>query len=92
MIPYFMLCNYKPDKRQIPVLIDNDWAYFGMAVTLGLTSGYFSSLAMMYAPGCVDTKHAPIAGMMAALFLVLGIVCGVNFTFFISWLVETPLF
>ncbi|GBM82289.1 Equilibrative nucleoside transporter 3 [Araneus ventricosus] len=82
MIPYFMLCNYKPDKRQIPILIDNDWAYFGMAVAFGFTSGYYSSLAMMYAPGCVETEHAPIAGMMAALFLVLGIVCGVNFTFF----------
>ncbi|KAG8201380.1 hypothetical protein JTE90_016855 [Oedothorax gibbosus] len=92
MIPYFMLCNYKPDKRMIPVLIDNDWAYFGMAVALGLTSGYYSSLAMMYAPGCVDTEHAPIAGMMAALFLVIGIVCGVNFTFFVSWLVENELF
>lgn len=92
MIPYFMLCNYKPDKRQIPVLIDNDWAYFGMAVAFGFTSGYYSSLAMMYAPGCVETEHAPIAGMMAALFLVLGIVCGVNFTFFVSWLVEANLF
>ncbi|XP_054709130.1 equilibrative nucleoside transporter 3-like [Uloborus diversus] len=92
MIPYFMLCNYKPDKRQLPVLIDNDWAYFGMAVALGLSSGYYSSLAMMYAPGCVDTEHAPIAGMISALFLVLGIVCGVNFTFFVSWLIETNLF
>lgn len=51
MIPYFMFCNYNPDKRMIPVLIENDWAYFGMAVALGLTSGYYSSLAMMYAPG-----------------------------------------
>lgn len=41
---------------------------------------------------CVDTEHASIAGMMAALFLVLGIVCGVNFTFFVSWLVESKLF
>lgn len=92
MIPYFMLCNYKPEKRLIPVLINNDWAYFGMSVALGLTSGYYSSLAMMYAPKCVETEHAPIAGMMAALFLVLGIVCGVNFTLFVSWLVETDLF
>lgn len=92
MIPYFMLCNYKPEKRVLPVLINNDWAYFAMAVLLGLTSGYFSSLAMMYAPKCVKPEHAATAGMMAALFLVLGIVCGVNFTFFVSWLVEVRLF
>lgn len=92
MIPYFMMCNYIPDRRQFPVFITNDWAYIGMGVALGLTSGYYSSLAMMYAPKCVDTEHASIAGMMAALFLVLGIVCGVNFTFFVSWLVETKLF
>ncbi|XP_015920528.1 equilibrative nucleoside transporter 3 [Parasteatoda tepidariorum] len=92
MIPYFMLCNYKPGRRVLPVLINNDWAYVGMGVALGLSSGYYSSLAMMYAPGCVSAEHAPIAGMMAALFLVVGIMCGVNFTFLVNWFVETNLF
>ncbi|XP_035206962.1 equilibrative nucleoside transporter 3-like isoform X2 [Stegodyphus dumicola] len=91
-IPFFMLCNYIPSRRRIPVFITNDWAYFGGAVALGFTSGYYSSLAMMYAPRCVETEHASIAGMIAALFLVLGIVCGVNFTFFVSWLVESKIF
>ncbi|XP_022246473.1 equilibrative nucleoside transporter 3-like isoform X2 [Limulus polyphemus] len=50
MIPYFMLCNYKPDHRVLPVLINNDWAYIGMSVFHGLTSGYCSSLAMMFVP------------------------------------------
>ncbi|XP_067128720.1 equilibrative nucleoside transporter 3 [Centruroides vittatus] len=92
LIPYFMLCNYKPEKRKFPVFINNDWAYISMAVVLGLSSGYFSSLSMMYAPRCVEPQYASTAGMMAALFLILGIVSGVNFSFFISWLIETPLF
>ncbi|XP_023221356.1 equilibrative nucleoside transporter 1-like [Centruroides sculpturatus] len=87
-----MLCNYKPEKRKFPVFINNDWAYMSMAVVLGLSSGYFSSLSMMYAPRCVEPQYASTAGMMAALFLILGIVSGVNFSFFISWLIETPLF
>lgn len=87
-IPYFMFCNYKPHKRSLPVLISNEWAYIIVSVLHGLTSGYYSSLAMMYAPRCVDREHAPTAGMMGAFFLILGIFTGVNFSFFISWLVE----
>lgn len=34
----------------MPVLIDSDWAFWGLAVALGITSGYYSSLAMMYCP------------------------------------------
>ncbi|KAA0195083.1 hypothetical protein HAZT_HAZT005500, partial [Hyalella azteca] len=37
-------------ERIMPVLIDSDWAYWALSVVLGLTSGYYSSLAMMYCP------------------------------------------
>lgn len=82
LIPAFVFCNYQPldVKRKLQIFILNDWAYFGLGVTLGLTSGYYSSLSMMYAPRCVDAQHAPIAGMMAAAALILGIVCGLNFS------------
>nr|CAG4643995.1 EOG090X076T [Lepidurus arcticus] len=58
IIPYFMLCNYQPPDvvRALPVLIHNDWAYWIMAIFLGLSSGYFSSLAMMYCPRTVDPE------------------------------------
>ena len=54
-IPYFVLCNYLPVHvvRLTPVYINNDWAYWGMVVLLGLSSGYFSSLGMMYCPRSV---------------------------------------
>lgn len=49
-IPFFMFCNYRPDVRILPVYIDNDYAYFAGAILMAFTSGYFSSLCMMYAP------------------------------------------
>lgn len=51
-IPLFLLCNYQPKgvERVLPVYINNDWVYFFIAVTMGVTSGYFSSLSMMYCP------------------------------------------
>ena len=39
---------------------------------MATSSGYFSSLAMMYAPRVVHPSQAKIAGMTAALCLMLG--------------------
>lgn len=88
-IPFFLLCNYNPATRQWPVYITSDYAYLAGGILLGLTSGYFSSLCMMYAPGCVEPQHAATAGMMAAFFLMCGIFGGINFSFVLSMLVET---
>ncbi|XP_015920118.1 equilibrative nucleoside transporter 1-like [Parasteatoda tepidariorum] len=89
LIPFFMLCNYIPESRTLPVLIKNDYAYTVMVTVLGLSSGYCSSLAMMYTPGYVSKENKTVAGMIAAFFLVFGVFCGVNFTFFVRWLVQT---
>jgi ABC-type transport system involved in cytochrome c biogenesis permease subunit len=72
---------------------------------MGLTSGYYSSLAMIYGPKyagyhlfsfhfegmrgigkmnafisyrTVESRHAPIAGMFGAAFLITGIFLGVS--------------
>lgn len=88
-IPFFLFCNYNKDTRTWPVYFTNDWVYVFGGVLLGLTSGYFSSLAMMYAPRTVkDPDHAPTAGMMAAFFLILGIFLGVNFSLVLSSIIE----
>jgi hypothetical protein len=34
---------------------------------------------MMYAPKCVHPKYAPTAGMMATIFIILGILAATNF-------------
>ncbi|KAL1137592.1 hypothetical protein AAG570_009291 [Ranatra chinensis] len=49
-VPLFLMCNYHPitTVRTMPVIIDNDWLYWIIGITMGLTNGYFSSVAMMY--------------------------------------------
>ncbi|XP_043235815.1 equilibrative nucleoside transporter 1-like isoform X1 [Amphibalanus amphitrite] len=89
-IPYFVLCNYLPVhvERVTPVYINNDWAYWGMVVLLGLSSGYFSSLGMMYCPRTVEPQFASTAGMFGAAALVTGVCSGVQFSLVLSWFVQ----
>ncbi|XP_064482223.1 equilibrative nucleoside transporter 3-like isoform X1 [Ornithodoros turicata] len=84
--PLFVACNYAPAKRVIPVYITNDWAYVAIMISFAFSSGYLSSLSMMYAPGTVPSDLAPVAGMMAAFFLLLGIFVGGNTVFLTTWL------
>lgn len=81
LIPAFVLCHFYPIKavRIMPVLIDSDWAFWALSVVLGITSGYYSSLAMMYCPRTVEPEHAPVAGMMGAASLITGIFSGIVF-------------
>ncbi|RZC34307.1 Nucleoside tran domain containing protein, partial [Asbolus verrucosus] len=74
-------------KRSLPVLIQNDYVYWVVAVTMGLTSGYFSSLAMMYTPRTVEERYAVTAGMFAAASLITGIFTGILSTFLWPWII-----
>ena len=56
-IPFFCFCNYKPNLRSLPVFIDNDYVYCAAGILLALTSGYFSSLCMMYVPRYVSIRY-----------------------------------
>lgn len=49
-IPFFMFCNFKPNERALPVLFGNDYLYCIGGIVMALSSGYFSSLTMMFAP------------------------------------------
>ncbi|TMS36407.1 hypothetical protein L596_003579 [Steinernema carpocapsae] len=88
LIPAFMFCNYRPLTRSWPVYIESEWIFISLGVVMSVTSGYFSSLGMMYAPRVVDPKNSRIAGMMAAFFLILGICCGILNTFFVSYFID----
>lgn len=83
-----MFCNYKPDIRTLPVLVSNDFAYWAGGIVLAFTSGYFSSLCMMYAPSNVEPEHQGVAGMMAAFFLICGIFGGVLFSLVMALIIE----
>lgn len=86
-VPFFLFCNYNSKKRHWPVLIENDKIYIIGNVLFALTSGYLSSLCMMFASRDLRPDEAPKAGMLAAFFLVFGIFMGVNSSFLLSWLV-----
>ncbi|XP_047525398.1 equilibrative nucleoside transporter 1 isoform X1 [Pieris napi] len=83
-IPLFLLCNYQPlgKQRTLPVLINNDWVYWVMAIVMGWSSGHGSSLGMMYIGGTVAPEHAATAGMLGAAMLVTGIVSGITLSRF----------
>jgi len=52
-----MLCNVKPATRTMPVVF-GDYVYCVGSILIAFTSGYFSSLTMMYAPRYVSTTCA----------------------------------
>ncbi|CAL1673168.1 unnamed protein product [Lasius platythorax] len=81
-IPLFLFCNYQPARieRSLPVFIDNDWIFWTIAITMGLSSGYLSSLSMMYCPKMVDSQYASTAGMFGAASLITGIFTGILFS------------
>lgn len=87
-IPFFLFCNFNPKTRHWPVLIENDLVYMVGNVLLGLSSGYLSSLCMMFASSDLKSEEAPKAGMLAAFFLVFGIFVGINSSFLLTWIVE----
>ena len=76
-IPAFLFCNYEPEKRKYPVLIANDFVFMLLVVLHGFTSGWFSSLSMMYTPKTVDSKYKSIAGMVSSFCLIMGIMVGI---------------
>ena len=87
-VPYFLYCNFKPETRKWQVLIGNDLAYMFGNIFLALSSGYLSSLCMMFASSDLPPSEAPKAGMLAAFFLVLGIFLGINSSFILTKIVD----
>ncbi|XP_075986464.1 equilibrative nucleoside transporter 2 isoform X2 [Anticarsia gemmatalis] len=79
-IPFFLLCNYLPLDRTLPVWVTNDWVYWVVSAILGWSSGHASSLGMMYVCGTVAPEHAATAGMIGAATLVTGIMSGLAVT------------
>nr|CAD7392237.1 unnamed protein product [Timema cristinae] len=88
-IPFFLVCNYHPRKleRKFPILVENDWVYWSGAAAMAVSSGYYSSVAMMYCPGSVEPQYASTAGMFGAASLISGIFGGIMFTLLMPKLV-----
>ncbi|OQV18211.1 putative Equilibrative nucleoside transporter 1 [Hypsibius exemplaris] len=94
-IPFFLFCNYQPFGRERLTASwfgnDLDIIYALGGMLLAVTSGYFSSLTMMFASSNVkDPRLTPIAGQLAGFFLVLGIFCGLMFSRIYPFLITRP--
>ncbi|XP_053685402.1 equilibrative nucleoside transporter 1 isoform X1 [Sabethes cyaneus] len=89
-LPLFLFCNYRPlgIERVLPIYINSDWVYWGVAVVMAYSSGYLSSLGMMYTPQSVESQHAVTAGMFAAAMLITGIFTGILFSMVFPWVVQ----
>ncbi|KAL4231708.1 Nucleoside transmembrane transporter [Mactra antiquata] len=91
LIPIYIFCNYQPIgfDRKFPVYIQSDVVFILAGIIMAFTSGYYSSLTMMYGPKEVEPAMMGRAGMMMAFFLVLGITSGVNLSLVLQRLVTT---
>ncbi|XP_055678225.1 equilibrative nucleoside transporter 1 isoform X2 [Lutzomyia longipalpis] len=89
-LPLFLFCNYRPlgIERILPVFITNDWVYWSIAVVMSFSSGYLSSLGMMYTSKYVEPRYAVTAGMFAAAMLITGIFSGILFSMVFPIIVE----
>lgn len=90
-IPFFLLSNYNPTKRTMPILVNNDWVYWIGGMLLGWSSGHCSSLGMMYVSGNVPPEHASKAGMIGGATLVTGIVAGITVSRFCPIIINLDL-
>uniref|UniRef100_A0AAF5PHG0 Nucleoside transporter n=2 Tax=Wuchereria bancrofti TaxID=6293 RepID=A0AAF5PHG0_WUCBA len=88
LIPLLMFCYFRPEYRTWNVWFYSVWVYIIFAVIMSITSGYFSSIIMMYVPRIVEPSKSTVASMIAAFFLIFGITCGIMFTFFVSWFID----
>lgn len=51
MLIFYTFCNFEPTKRNhIPVLIKNDYVYWGVSALFTFLYGHFASLLLMYIP------------------------------------------
>ncbi|RDD42876.1 Equilibrative nucleoside transporter 3 [Trichoplax sp. H2] len=71
-LPVFLLCNGHP-RQYLPVLINNDAPYLILATVLGLSNGYFRTLATIYAPKKVCPRYRESVGAIMFFFNVAGV-------------------
>ncbi|KAJ6222303.1 hypothetical protein RDWZM_000848 [Blomia tropicalis] len=89
-IPFFLFCNYLPDKRVWPIFINHDLIYIIGSALMAFTSGYLSALGIMYAPqNLSNKKQASTAAMMASAAVIIGILFGVQFSIVLRHMVTT---
>lgn len=92
-VPLMLFSNYQPQKidqpsRTLPVLFYSDTVFILGGSVFGFTSGYFSSLGLMYTPKSVSKpEYAETAAKMGGCSLILGIFFGILTSFILPYFV-----
>ncbi|XP_074659403.1 equilibrative nucleoside transporter 2-like isoform X2 [Tubulanus polymorphus] len=88
-IPFYLLCNFRPETRSIPVVLNDYWFLIG-AVVFGLLNGHMSGITFMYAKRAAgsDPRMQKVAGMMTGIAHSTGYLTGHPFTLVVAYLVE----
>ncbi|CAF0906805.1 unnamed protein product [Brachionus calyciflorus] len=80
-ICFFIFCNYEPTKRKnLPVLIDNDYTYWSVSFITHYLTGLFVSLLMSFSPKEIKQKYKHPAALLTAFSFIFGSVCGSEFS------------
>ncbi|XP_076066625.1 uncharacterized protein LOC143039991 [Oratosquilla oratoria] len=74
LIPLLLLCH--GDKKTFPTSFQDDSFYIAFIVLFAFTSGYFSTLSIIYYPSLVSEEERELAGNIMASFLGVGLVIG----------------
>ncbi|XP_074657075.1 equilibrative nucleoside transporter 3-like [Tubulanus polymorphus] len=90
LIPFFVMCNYRPATRGSLPVIFNDWVFMIGCIIHGFINGQMSGTTMMNAKKAAgdDKMMQKTAGMMAAFLQSFGFMCGHWFTLLVTYLVE----
>ncbi|EGT41279.1 hypothetical protein CAEBREN_06204 [Caenorhabditis brenneri] len=86
---YFPNANYYPEfARGYAPIFTSTWIFLINLAIMAFTSGYFSSLIMMYAPRYHEEPRIQrMAGMIAAFFLIAGVFTGLCFSGIIKFFI-----
>ncbi|XP_007938903.1 equilibrative nucleoside transporter 3 [Orycteropus afer afer] len=75
-IPLFIFCNYQPRVHLKMVGFTSDIYPILFTCLLGLSSGYLSTLALIYGPKIVSRELAEATGVVMSFYLCLGLLLG----------------
>ncbi|CAD6194357.1 unnamed protein product [Caenorhabditis auriculariae] len=86
-VPFFFFCNYRLADRVYPVYFESTGSFIAGGVLMALTSGYCSSLSMIYTPRVVQPSLSRFAAQLSVCCLMLGLFSGATFSLIIGRLI-----
>lgn len=76
LVPLFLLCNYQPRSHLTVVLFQSDIYPVLFTCLLGLSSGYLSTLVLIYGPKIVPRELAEATSVVMSFYMFVGLMLG----------------